>query len=68
MNESLKNGASVVSAFLKTRTGFLGLGPSYGEIILVSIVAYGARRFEERSVVKEAENILAEINDRNRML
>lgn len=68
MDESLKIGAKTVSTFLKTRTGFLGFGPTYGEIILSAVIVYASQRFGERSVVKEAENILAEINERNKML
>ena len=68
MDDSLKITAEAVSKFLKTRTGFLGFGPTYGEIILTAVIAYGTRRFQERSVVQEAENILAEINERNKML
>lgn len=67
MDDSLKKGARVVSKFLNTRTGFFGFGPSYGRIILVYTIDYLGRRYGERSVVQEAEKILAEIDERNKM-
>ncbi len=65
MDSSLTKIAKAASSFLTTRTGFLGLGPTYAEIIATYALAYLAQRQEERSVVREAENILAEINERN---
>lgn len=65
MDDSLKQIAKATSSFLTTRTGFLGLGPTYGEIIFASVLTYFGQRSEERSVVREAENILAEVNERN---
>lgn len=67
MDDSLNLYLKITTDFLKKRTGFLGLGPSYGEIILYSLVGYVSQRFSERSVVREAEKILEEINERNKM-
>ena len=66
MHDSLETGKKAVFSFLKTRTGFLGLGPTNGEIIATAIVGYFMTRHQEKTVVKEAENILAEINERNK--
>jgi hypothetical protein len=66
-NETLNAASKSLLSFLRTRTGFLGLGPTYGQIILNHVIEYGAQRHEEKRVVQEAEKILEEINFRNRM-
>jgi hypothetical protein len=66
MNPLLKTLGVSVKAFLNTRTGFLGLGPTYGEVIVAHLVRWGSMRLDERSVVHEAEKILQEIDERNR--
>lgn len=67
MNDDLlKSGVDSLRSFLNTRTGFLGLGPTYGQILAGAAVAYLFRRYEEREVVKEAERVLEEVNERNR--
>lgn len=68
MDPMLKSGLRNLSALLQQRTGFLGLGPTYGEIILNALVRYASERNQEKFVVREAENILTEINNRNRGL
>lgn len=67
MNELLKTSQEKTISFLRTRTGFLGLGPSYGQIMLCHVLEYGRQKFEEHTVVREAEKILDEINKRERM-
>ena len=67
MNELLKDCRDGLLALLNTRTGFLGLGPTYGELIASAVISYGIPRNQEKSVVKEAEKILDDINARNRM-
>lgn len=68
MKDLLTSGARSLGTLLQTRTGFLGFGPTYGEIVLGALIAYTIRRAGEREVVREAENILAEIDKRNKML
>jgi hypothetical protein len=68
MNDSLKTGGDNLVSFLRTRTGFLGLGPTYGQIILGTALELMFRRYEEKTVVHGAEKMLAEINERNRSL
>jgi len=63
----LKDCRDCLIALLTTRTGFLGFGPTYGELIASAVISYGIRRNQEKSVVREAEKILADINARNRM-
>jgi hypothetical protein len=65
--ELLKAGSKSLVAFLRTPTGFLGFGPTYGQIILNSVIAYANQKSDERRVVQEAEKILAEVNFRNKM-
>jgi hypothetical protein len=65
MDESLKIVTKNVHAFLQTRTGIFGWGPTYGQIILCHVVDYAMRRYEERGIVREAEKVLEEINTRN---
>ena len=66
MNPLLKSTGSNLTSFLRTRTGFLGLGPTHGQIILWTALDLVMRRFEEKSVVRGAEKMLNEINERNR--
>ena len=68
MNGLLKTGGESLRAFLRTRTGFLGLGPTYGEILAGYLLNGVLTKFEERSVVRGAEKFLAEINERDKML
>lgn len=68
MNDSLKTGGDGLVSFLRTRTGFLGFGPTYGQIIVGTALELLFRKYEEKSVVHGAEKMLAEINERNRML
>lgn len=64
--ESFKSDAAgYVHRWLKTRTGFLGLGPTNGEIIVASLLGALFQKYQERGVVKEAEKIIHDINERN---
>lgn len=64
--DSFKSDAAVyLKRVLTTRTGFLGLGPTYGEIIIASVIEALFRKHQGRSVVKEAEKIIHDINERN---
>jgi hypothetical protein len=66
MNPLLKSAGSHLASFLRTRTGFLGLGPTYGEIAVDTALDMVMRRFEEKSVVRGAEQMLKQIDERNR--
>jgi fucose permease len=66
MNPLLKSLGSSVAEFLNKRTGLFGLGPTNGEIIISHLIAWGSLKYGERSVVHEAEQILQEIDERNR--
>lgn len=68
MNPLLTEGAKALNSFLRRRTGFFGFGPSNGEIIVTALIAWAAQRAGEKSVVREAEKILTEINERNARL
>ena len=68
MKNLLKPCGDNLVSFLRTRTGFLGLGPTYGQIIVGTALEMVMRRYEEKSVVRGAEQMLDEINRRERML
>lgn len=68
MSNESNIGESPIATLLKTRTGFLGLGPSYGEILVWTVVDVVTQKLQARSVIKGAEKFLAEVNSRNRSL
>jgi hypothetical protein len=68
MHESLNIGARKILSVLNTRTGFLGLGPTYGEIAIAALLGHLMEKHNERSVVRGAEKMLAEIDERNKTL
>lgn len=68
MKGSLKTCGDSLVSLLRTRTGFLGLGPTYGQIIIGAALEIAMRRYEEKSVVRGAEQMLDEIDKHQKML
>jgi hypothetical protein len=64
MKNLLRTSGDRLVSVLRTRTGFLGLGPTYGQLIAGAVLEYVFKRYEERGVVRGAEQMLDEINKR----
>lgn len=62
MNPLIEDSARALVKLMRTRTGFLGLGPTYGQILIGTILTVAIERHHEKSVVRGAEQYLAEVD------